>query len=170
MKSLSALWELVKIFAIALVIVLPIRYFIFQPFVVRGESMVPNYHEGDYLIIDEISYRFSEPERGDVIVFKYPKDPSQKFIKRIVGLPGETVKINNDQVFVNDELLPEPYLTAQTYGNLAVALNSDEYFVLGDNRPYSADSRLWGILPKANITGKVSLRLFPFNRLSLAPN
>ena len=172
-QTLKYLWEIFKIFIIALVIVVPIRYFLFQPFIVKGDSMIPNFHEGDYLIIDEISYRFSDPQRGDVIVFKYPKNPSYKFIKRVIGLPGETVEIKDNYVVVYDEndqqqILNESYLpiTNKTYGNLKVPLNDNEYFVLGDNRPYSSDSRSWGTLPKENIVGKVFIRLFPFAALT----
>jgi len=173
-KTLSYLWELVKIFFIALVIVLPIRYFLFQPFIVRGDSMVPSFSSGDYLIIDEISYRFSDPQRGDVIVFRYPKNPTQRFIKRIIGLPGETVEIKDGEITVYnkqgqkqilDETIYLPNAKAITYGNLQVVLGEDEYFVLGDNRTYSSDSRTWGPLPRENIIGKVFLRIFPLATL-----
>lgn len=169
---LSFAWELLKIALIALVIVLPIRYFLFQPFIVKGESMAPNFESGDYLIIDEISYRFSEPERGDVIVFNYPKDTSQRFIKRIIGLPGETIKIIDNEVHIikngTDALLKENYLPdgLRTRGDAEVLLGNDEYFVLGDNREYSFDSRAWGIVPRKDIIGKAFLRLFPITMLS----
>lgn len=175
-QTLKFLWEIFKIFIIALVIVLPIRYFLFQPFVVKGDSMVPNFHEGDYLIIDEISYRFSSPQRGDVIVFKYPKNPSYKFIKRVIGLPGETVEIKDNQITIYDkdnqpQLIKESYIPEanKTYGDMKVLLTGDQYFVLGDNRSYSSDSRDWGPLPKENIIGKVFLRLFPFAAVSKIP-
>jgi len=170
----SHIWELVKVFLIALAIVVPIRYFLFQPFIVKGDSMVPSFSSGDYLIIDEISYRFGLPQRGDVIVFKYPKNPMHKFIKRIVGLPGETVEIKNDQITIYskdgqkqvlDETLYLPSAKGTTYGDLQVALGEKEYFVLGDNRAYSSDSRSWGILPEKNIIGKVFIRIFPFAAL-----
>lgn len=169
---LSFIWELSKIALIALVIVAPIRYFLFQPFIVKGESMAPNFENGDYLIVDEISYRFSEPQRGDVIVFNYPKDTTQRFIKRVIGLPGETVDIKNGQVNIIKDgqtaMLGETYLPddLKTYGDVNVALNADEYFVLGDNRQYSFDSRMWGVVPRKDIIGKALLRLFPMNALS----
>lgn len=168
-KFLLFIWEVSKIVIIALLIVVPIRYFVFQPFFVRGQSMEPNFHNGDYLIIDELSYQFRAPRRGEVIVFKYPQDPSQRYIKRIVGLPGETIKIQDGQVFIYqdgvlqalDELV---YLSQslQTPGNLEAILSRDEYFVLGDNRSVSADSRRWGTLPEENIIGRVFLRAWPF--------
>jgi len=171
--SFTYIWEIIKVVIVALVIVLPIRYFIFQPFVVSGDSMVPNFHSGDYLIIDEISYRFSQPQRGDVVVFKYPKNPVHKFIKRIIGLPGETVEIKDDQVKVynkdgQEQTLQEiSYIPAEkpTYGDVRVILGEKEYFVLGDNRPYSSDSRIWGPVPTENIIGKVFVRIFPLAAL-----
>ena len=169
---LPFVWEIIKIVIVASVIVLPIRYFLFQPFIVKGESMVPNFQSGDYLIVDEITYRFSEPLRGDVIVFRYPKDTRQKFIKRIIGLPGETVDIKNGQVAIvkdgQESILNEKYLPAdlKTYGNINVILAADGYFVLGDNREYSFDSRLWGVVPKKDIIGKAFLRIFPVAALS----
>lgn len=171
-KYLAFTWDLFKIAVIALVIVLPIRYFLFQPFIVKGESMAPNFNTGDYLIIDEISYRFSGPDRGEVIVFKYPKDTSQRFIKRVVGLPGETVSVENGQVLITKDgettILDENYLPddLKTIGTISITLNSDEYFVLGDNRDYSFDSRAWGVVPKSDIIGRAFLRIFPVASLS----
>lgn len=168
-KLLSFVWEIIKIVIIALAIVVPIRYFLFQPFFVKGESMEPNFQNGDYLIIDELSYRLREPERGEVIVFKYPRNTSQRYIKRIIGLPGETVEIKDDKVTVyqkNSEIkiLDESsYLPAyfQTSGNLRINLNENEYLVLGDNRPSSSDSRIWGPLPREDIIGRVLIRAWP---------
>lgn len=171
-KYLPFVFEIFKIFVIASVIVLPIRYFLFQPFIVKGESMVPSFQPGDYLIVDEISYRFSEPQRGDVVVFKYPKDKSQKFIKRIIGLPGETIEIKDDKITVrsgdNEKLLEEDYLSDSPiiYGTLNFNLGEDEYFVLGDNRGFSYDSRVWGSVSSENIIGKALLRLFPITSIS----
>jgi signal peptidase I len=172
-KYLSFSFEIAKIALIALVIVLPIRYFLFQPFIVKGESMSPNFEEGDYLIVDEISYRFSNPNRGDVIVFKYPKDTTQRFIKRLIGLPGETVVIKNGEVSVTSVtgeniVLDESYLpdNLKTYGDTNITLQNNEYFVMGDNRTYSYDSRSWGVVKNSYIIGKALLRLYPINELS----
>jgi len=165
-------WEISKIVIIALLIVVPIRYFVFQPFFVRGQSMEPNFHNGDYLIIDELSYQFRLPQRGEVIVFKYPQDPSQRYIKRIIGLPGETIKIQEGKVSIYQDgeiqALEEDYLSqfTQTPGNLQMTLDWNEYFVLGDNRPVSADSRRWGTLPEENIVGRVFLRAWPLAALA----
>jgi len=161
-------WEIFKIVVMALAIVIPIRYYLFQPFFVRGQSMEPTFTNGDYLIIDELSYRFSQPERGDVIVFKYPNNPSNRYIKRIIGLPGERVEVRSSEVIVstkdgNRVLNEEMYLPdgLSTPGNTMLLLGDDEYFVLGDNRPLSSDSRAWGALKIEYIVGKVFLRAFP---------
>lgn len=164
-------WEVTKIVIIALIIVLPIRYFLFQPFFVKGQSMEPNFEDGDYLIVDELSYKFRAPERGDVVVFKYPGDPSQRYIKRIIGLPGETVEIKDGKVAIYNEagssILDEStYLDSYTAGNLRISLKDEEYFVLGDNRSSSADSRRWGSLPEENIIGQVFFRAWPFATLA----
>ncbi len=166
---LSFLWETFKIVIIALAIVLPIRYFLFQPFFVKGASMEPNFDDGQYLIIDELSYRFRNPERGEVIVFKYPHDPSQRYIKRIIGLPGETVEVKDNKVFIGNEVLDESsYLSTDTPtpGLVKFVLGDKEYFVLGDNRLASSDSRRWGTLPRENIVGRVYLRTWPFATLT----
>jgi signal peptidase I len=126
--------------------------------------MEPNFHEGDYLIVDEISYRFKEPARGDVVVFHYPQDPSQRFIKRIIGLPGETVVIEGEKITISkgteERILDEStYLPSQSYSdNVSLSLSEDEYFVLGDNRFASFDSRKWGPLGRNYIVGRVILR------------
>lgn len=172
-KFLLFVWEVSKIVIVALLIVVPIRYFIFQPFFVRGQSMEPSFFNGDYLIIDEISYQFRAPQRGEVVVFKYPNDPSQRYIKRIIGLPGETLEIKSGEIYIyNDgsaQLLDElEYLSQNVYtqGDLKITLGQEEYFVLGDNRSLSADSRRWGTLPEEDIIGRVLVRAWPFNALA----
>ena len=170
---LSFVWEIAKIVIIALLIVVPIRYFLFQPFFVRGQSMEPSFENSDYLIIDEISYRFRDPQRGEVVVFKYPQNPSFRYIKRIVGLPGETIEIEDGKVIIFDngksQILDESdYLSSDlsTPGSLRISLDEDEYFVLGDNRAVSSDSRRWGFLPEENIVGRVVFRAWPFAALA----
>ena len=166
------LWELARIVVIAFVVMIGFRYFVAEPFIVSGSSMVPNFHNREYLVVDKLSYRINEPKRGDVIVFRYPKDTSQYFIKRIIGLPGEKVKVENGKVYVynsqypNGSELEEDYLSNPdiTFGNdELVTLGSDEFYVLGDNRLASSDSRVWGILPKHDIVGTAWLRVFPLN-------
>ncbi len=169
-------WELLKAFLIAMVIIVPIRYFLVQPFFVRGASMEPTFDDGEYLVIDQLSYRWREPARGEVIVFKFPLQPSQFFIKRIVGLPGEHIQIHDSQIIVENEEHPEGVLldeaeylpgTVRTGGQVDTQLGADEYFVLGDNRPASSDSRSWGVLDKNEIVGRVWVRAWPVDRLGI---
>jgi len=167
--------EIVKVGLIALVIILPVRYFLIKPFYVNGASMEPTYYNREYLIIDEISYRFNLPQRGDVIVFRYPEDRSQFFIKRIIGLPGERVVIKNGDVMIyNDEntdamVLREPYLSddTKTVIDTDATMAADEYFVLGDNRNESLDSRRFGKLNKKDIIGRTWLRGWPIDRIGI---
>ncbi|OJI07669.1 signal peptidase I [bacterium CG10_46_32] len=170
--------ELVKITLIALAIIVPVRYFLIKPFYVNGASMEPSYYNREYLIVDEISYRIGEPSRGDVVVFRYPVDPSQFFIKRIIGLPGERVAIRDGVVVVytttypNGVTMKEPYLSdgTTTNGETDVTLSSDEYFVLGDNRIASLDSRRFGPLLASDIVGRTWLRGWPFDRVGVLEN
>ena len=133
--------------------------------------MEPAFENGDYLIIDEISYKFSNPQRGEVIVFKYPHDTSQRYIKRIIGLPGETVEIKNGKIFISDKALEEtnylsPDFFTPDFGFTKTTLNKNEYFVLGDNRLHSSDSRRWGTVPREDIIGRVFIRAWPFAALA----
>ncbi len=165
--------ETVKFAVIALVIVIPFRYFIAQPFVVSGDSMDPTFANGQYLIVDELSLRFEPPKRGDVLIFKYPYDQTKDFIKRVIGLPGETVILHNGTVSIKNASgtfsLNEPYISAKTDDEITVTLKPDQYFMMGDNRPESLDSRIWGPLPKNLIIGKPFVRLFPLSSISLYP-
>ena len=171
-SSGNGIWEFVKVVIISLLIVIPVRTWVAQPFIVDGSSMVPTYHNGEYLIIDELTYELSTPERGQVIVFRYPINPSEFFIKRIIGLPGETVEIKNSKVLIHPAdsdqtiVLDESYLpkNLQTGPDETVKLEAGQYFVMGDNRTASSDSRFWGVLPRNNITGKVFLRLWPLTK------
>lgn len=173
-EVLAFVWETFKIIIISLAIIIPIRYYLVQPFFVKGASMEANFHDGDYLLVDELSYRLGTPSRGDVIVFRYPENPSQFFIKRIIGLPGETVEVKNNRVtifnseFPKGKVLEEDYLSSsqRTEGNQLVVLKDNEYFVLGDNRLQSSDSRSWGKLNYKFITGRAFLRLWPFTNLT----
>lgn len=177
-KVLDFFWEILQIVILALIIVVPIRYFIFQPFIVKGQSMEPNFEDGDYLIIDEISYRFRKPQRGEVIVFKNPLNPGQRFIKRIIALPGETIEIKEGKIEILNEkgnfvLDEKNYLPSSiTNGEIKITLGNDEYFVLGDNRNFSFDSRQFGPLKEKYIIGRVFLRLWPPHTLAKfnAPN
>lgn len=168
------LWETIKIVVISLVIIVPVRYYLIQPFFVKGQSMEPNFHDKDYLIVDKLGYRLDKPKRGDVIVFEYPYDTSEHFIKRIVGLPGETVEVKENTVKIFNSRYPDGLLldekiylppANETRGAIRTELKSDEYFVMGDNRMHSSDSRAWGVLNKKFISGRAWIRLWPLNKI-----
>lgn len=171
------LWEFIKVAAISLAIIIPVRYFLIQPFYVKGASMEPTFHDQEYLIIDEISYRFNTPERGQVIVFRYPLDPQEYFIKRIIGLPNESVQVKDGQVYIFNEAHPDGFVLKEDYlpeglntysaNEQKVNLGSDQYFVLGDNRNASKDSRVFGPLNRSFITGRVYFRGYPFNKIQV---
>ncbi len=167
-KFLWSLFEMVETVAIAVVAVLLVRSFVTQPFLVSGSSMEPTFNNGNYLLVDELTYDFRAPVRGEVIVFKYPNDTSTYFIKRVIGLPGETVVIKDGIVSVKNksgvEVLHEPYVMGQTTSpSMQRTLAAGEYFVMGDNRNFSFDSRSWGPVPSKDIVGVVRFRLWPLN-------
>ncbi len=194
----SFLFEIIKVFLLAVVIILPVRIFLFQPFFVKGASMEPNFFEGDYLIVNEWGYKttsinplgfetglsvspFKELERSTVVVVRSPESSRSNatyFIKRVIGLPGETVKIDNGRVRIINKKYPEGFLLDEsTYLNPAVKTNGtgmtlkdDEYFVMGDNRGNSSDSRSWGALKKDHVIGKVAVRILPVQRFHFFPN
>jgi signal peptidase I len=188
----SFLWEVVKVFFWALIIIVPIRIFLFQPFFVQGASMEPNFKDGDYLIVNELGYKqtsvdieglhlftvgsFKELKRGDVVVFRYPRDPKQFFIKRVIGLPGEKIKVEAGKVTLYNEQNPEGLLMDEnaylpyglsTSGSVTTTIKEGEYFVLGDNRQFSHDSRAWGILPQVDVIGKVLIRAWPLAKAEI---
>lgn len=161
------IFEVAKVVLISLAIILPIRMFLVQPFYVDGASMEPNFYQNEYLIIDEISYRFQNPERGEVIIFKNPKDTKYYFIKRVIGLPGETVEVRSGTVFINGQELTEPYienLSTQSYEEYT--LSEGQYFLLGDNRINSYDSRTFGPVDEKYIIGRVWFRGWPIDRIN----
>ena len=170
--AFAVVLELLQVAAISLAIIIPVRYFLVQPFYVKGASMEPNFFDHEYLIIDELSYRLREPIRGDIVVFKYPNDPKQFFIKRVIGLPNETVEVANGVVRVyNDEhpngffLDEDGYLDQDfTAGTLTMTLKADEYFLMGDNRSSSLDSRIFGPVKREAVVGRVWLRGYPIDR------
>lgn len=178
-SSVSGQGPLILYTIIALGLALFIRFLIAAPYVVSGASMEPNFQDWNYLIVDRITYDFEDPQRGDIIVFNLPEDTSRALIKRVIGLPGDTVVLDGNTVtIVNKDhpagfTLSEPYLDPADLGgssNMQVTLGPDQYFVLGDNRKVSADSRLWGTLPRSDIVGRVFLRLFPFNEIGILPD
>lgn len=185
-------FELVKVVFWALIIIIPIRTFLFQPFFVQGASMEPNFYDGEYLIVNELGYKetalgigganfftvkpFRELARDDVVVFRYPKNPKQFFIKRVIGLPGEKVEIGNGTIKIFNQSNPSGFFldegqylapSVETAGTDTFELTPDQYLVLGDNRTHSSDSRAWGPVPGENIIGKVLLRAWPPDRLKV---
>lgn len=171
----STFWETIKFVLIAVVIVIPIRMFVAQPFVVHGESMDPTFDNKQYLIVDELSYNISTPKRGDVAILRYPQNPKIFFIKRVIGLPGETIKIEGSIVTIyNDNhpegfILDEPYVEFETNNRLEKKIPEGNYFVMGDNRAKSSDSRIWGTVEKKYMTGRALVRLLPFSSLGFLP-
>lgn len=175
-KKGSLIGEIVRFSLIAIFIVLPIRLFVAQPFIVSGASMETTFSTGEYLIVDQLTYHFEEPERNEVIVFRYPKDPSKFFIKRIIGIPGDTINISGSEVTItnaeypNGVVLDEPYVAdMRPNSTITETLKEGEYFVMGDNRNASSDSRSWGVLKRDNIIGRAFLRLFPLGELGVFP-
>lgn len=169
LSALKSWYQLAKGIDILLIIGLLFRSFILQPFLVEGQSMEPNFHDGQFLLVDRINYKLRPPQRGEVIIFRYPKNTNEDYIKRIIGLPGENVQIENGKVLINNQLLDESYLPRGTKtnvsssisNNLNITLGPEEYFVLGDNRNNSSDSREWGTVPKQNIIGRAWFSVYP---------
>ncbi len=169
--------DAIETVVIALAIFVVIYLFLIQPHQVKGNSMHPNFIDGEYILTDKISYRFRPPQRGDVVVFKAPKDHEIDFIKRIIGLPGEVVKVSGGFIYVNDKQLPETYLPKDYVAKPGSFLTSDQnaivppgnYFVLGDNRSHSSDSREWGFVKKEEIIGRAWFRYWPISQLGFVP-
>ena len=169
--------EILKFTLIAIIIVIPIRAFIAQPFIVSGSSMDPTFSSGQYLIVDQVTYRFEDPKRFDVIIFKYPLNPDNYFIKRIIGLPNEKISLRSGKIIITNKEYPDgntvddPYVTeaSRTYDNFDITLSEKEYFVMGDNRGQSSDSRIWGALEKKYIVGRPIVRLTPISKISILP-
>lgn len=174
-KKKDSWWDIIKFALITIAIVIPIRLYVAQPFIVSGASMDTTFANGQYLIVDELSYLLRDPKRGDVTIFKFPNDPSLFFIKRVVGLPGETLQIKNGVVYIQAVgtttpiRLTEPYVN-NVNGNIGpITLKADEYYVMGDNRDQSYDSRFWGPVPRDLFRGRALLRLFPPNTIGILP-
>lgn len=175
-KAEHPLIEIIRFSIIALIIVIPIRMFIAQPFIVSGASMDDTFHSGEYLIVDQLTYHFESPARGEVVIFRYPRDPSKFFIKRVIGVPGDTVEIIGSQIRITNAASPDGFFLTEPYvadmqpsGDLTETLGEREYFVMGDNRNQSSDSRAWGILQEERIIGRAWLRLFPLSEIAVFP-
>lgn len=168
--GLQFLKELVETLVLALIIFLLIRTVV-QNYRIEGHSMEPNFHDGEYLLVNKLAYKLGEYSRGDVVVFHYPNDPSRDFIKRIIGLPGDTVEIHNGTIFVNDQPLEEPYTVVPiNYERAPILVDADQLYVLGDNRPYSSDSHQWGLLPTDLVIGKAWVGIWPPSVMGVVPH
>jgi signal peptidase I len=160
-------FESLKVIFISLAIIVPIRYFLVQPFIVKGASMEPNFHDREYLIINEIEYRLGDPSRGEVVILKDPLNPQIYFIKRVIGLPGEKVDIKKGRVYINDQELTESYIEdfgVDTFDS--VKLSDNQYYVMGDNRTNSFDSRRFGPIDRKSIIGKAWFRGWPWDKIN----
>jgi signal peptidase I len=172
----SVLSDIFQFAIIAILIVVPIRLFIAQPFIVSGASMEDTFHSGEYLIVDQLTYHFDSPQRGDVIVFRYPRDPSKYFIKRIIGVPGDTITIEDGIITIVNKDYPDGFILSESYaetmppaGKLVETIGEREFFVMGDNRDQSSDSRAWGVLQEERIIGRAWVRLFPPQEVDYLP-
>lgn len=176
--ALKSWYQLAKGIDVLLILGLLFRSFILQPFLVEGQSMEPNFHNKEFLLVDRINYKFSQPQRGEVIIFRFPKNTAEDYIKRIVGLPSENVRIENGHIFINNLLLNESYLPSDTKTDAAIStsntldltLQPGEYFVLGDNRNNSSDSREWGTVPAQNIIGRAWFVAYPLENFGKVKN
>lgn len=169
-STLEFLWEVLKVVVVVFAIIVPVRHYLVKPFYVRGASMEPNFHDYQYLVIDELSYRLREPARGEVVVLRDPLDPEQYFIKRIIGLPGDHVVVRDGGVRVNGVILNESvYLESKvrTTGHDDVTLQSDEYYVMGDNRAASLDSRVFGPVLSSEFVGRTWIRAWPPSQMNI---
>jgi signal peptidase I len=176
-KTLKFLLETVETIVIALAVFVIVYLFLFAPHQVKGNSMYPNFHDGEYLLTDKISYRLNNPKHGDVVVFTAPKNKEYDYIKRIIATPDDTIEICRGKIKRNGQLLPETYLPPD-FKTLSghfikecqtLTLKANEYFVLGDNRSHSSDSREWGMVPRDLLIGKAWLRYWPIDRWGLIP-
>jgi len=170
-------FDILESIVVALAIFVVVYLFLYQPHQVKGASMEPNFHDAEYILTNKYEYRFGDPKRGDVVVFKSPQNPDVDYIKRVIGLPGEHIKLLNNHFYINEVLLEEPYIAAELftyYGSYLregaeIVVPQNHYFVVGDNRPRSSDSREWGPIDKSAIIGRSQLRYWPFDRFGLIP-
>jgi signal peptidase I len=168
LKIKKAIFEWVETIAVALILALIIRQFYFGVFWIPSESMTPTLNVYDRLIVNKYVYHFREPKRLQVVVFKYPLDPKNDFVKRIIGLPGEKLEIKFGKIYINDQLLHEYHTMHEDNSNFGpIEIPEDNYFVMGDNRPNSADSRFWGFVPRKNLHGPAFLKIWPIWELGL---
>jgi signal peptidase I len=167
--------DILEVVVFAIAIFLFVYLLILRPHKIKGASMEPNYPDGEYLLTEKISYYRQNPQRGDVVVFKPPVTEDDEFIKRVIGVPGETISFQNGKVYVNNQELEESYIDVPTYGSTFLSDGKEytvpegQYFVLGDNRPHSSDSRVWGPITKDKVNGKAWLIYWPITKVGVVP-
>ncbi|MCD6363230.1 MAG: signal peptidase I [Synergistetes bacterium] len=167
-RKKSAWREIAETIVFAVILALLIRTFVVEAFYIPSSSMVPTLEPGDRILVLKFYYYFTDPQRGDIVVFKFPLDPSKDLIKRVIAVGGEVVRMENGYVYVNGRRLKEPYVARRDFYNMPpVTVPKGYYFVLGDNRPNSEDSRYWGFLPRGNIKGKAVFRYWPPSRIGV---
>ncbi len=167
-RKKSMIRELLETVISAGIIAFIIITFIGQVTVVRGASMEPTLHDRERLIANKISYRFESPERNEIIIFKPPIGIKRNYIKRIIGIPDDKIEIVNGKIYVNDQVLKEPYVKYRSNENMPPTIvPADSFFVLGDNRPNSSDSRYWGFVPRKNVVGKAWVVFWPLNKIRI---
>lgn len=174
-ETMKNWFSITKSFDMVLITGLIFRAFVLQPFIVDGASMEPNFQNNEAILVDKLTFKIRPPHRGEVVIFRAPGQPTEDYIKRIIAFPGETVKIESGQVYINGHLFDETYINDknQTYIDndkseiLNKTLGNNEYFVMGDNRLHSSDSREWGILPKINLVGRALISVYPISEAGI---
>lgn len=174
-RGIAALFDFLQGIVVILAIMVMIYLFVMSPQEINGASMEPNFHNGEFILTNKITFKFSNPVRGDVVIFKSPGNKEIDYIKRIIGLPGDTVSLKNSKIYVNNQLLNESYLAPDIYifggaflqDGSEITVPEGKYFVMGDNRPHSSDSREFGTIAKEDFIGKAMIRYWPFARAGL---
>lgn len=174
-RGIAAIFDFLQGIVVILAVLVMIYLFVMSPQEINGASMEPNFHNGEYILTNKVLYKLREPERGDVVIFKSPKNKDVDYIKRVIGLPGDTVGLKGNALYVNDQRVEEPYLTPDIaiFGGSylqegqEIVVPPGRYFVAGDNRPHSSDSREFGPVPKEDFIGVAFLRYWPFSRFGV---
>lgn len=177
-RAVAAFFDFLQGIVVVLALLVMVYLFIMSPQEINGESMEPNFHNGEFILTNKVLYKFRQPERGDVVIFKSPPDPTIDYIKRIIGLPGDTVTVQNNAMYVNGQKVVEPYLAPDTpiFGGTflaegqSIVLTPDTYFMMGDNRAHSSDSRDFGPVNESAFIGTAVFRYWPLSALGPIPH
>lgn len=174
-RAVAAVFDFLQSIVVLLAIMVMIYLFVMSPQEISGASMEPNFHNGEYILTNKVEYKLHDPQRGDVVIFKSPRNPQIDYIKRVIGVPGDHIRLSRETLFINDKTLLESYIpnTTMTYGGTFLGENQEiivppgKYFVLGDNRQHSSDSREFGPVAKEEFIGKAFMRYWPFSEFGL---